>query len=301
MMAPQTGGAAVPGVEIGRNSGVQVSALRHHDWPGIRHAILKLQWTTEPGWVELAFAQPTLCVVVHEIGGRCELRVAPDRLDEGEYFGPDHVTFAGAGEPITVYAAEMRQVQLACCLFHPHETNYLTAPEAAAIGNAQSRYMFRSGRLHTCANLLNDCGGRPEQDQYAISLSRALIIAMLEVALDRRRPALKPSLPQAHLRKVFQYISDNMDRNFRVEELQRMTGMSASKFARAFRNATGLSPHRWLMDARVRGAQRLMIDDPAGSLAEVAALAGFSDQSHFSRAFLETVGVTPAAWLHDHR
>jgi AraC family transcriptional regulator len=52
------------------------------------------------------------------------------------------------------------------------------------------------------------------------------------------------------------------------------------------------------MDARVRSAQRLMIDDLSTSLAEVAALTGFSDQSHFSRAFQEIVGLTPTAWLH---
>ena len=45
---------------------------------------------------------------------------------------------------------------------------------------------------------------------------------------------------------------------------------------------------RWQMDARVRSAQRLMIDDPPGSLADVAALTGFADQSHL-RALLDIV------------
>jgi AraC family transcriptional regulator len=55
------------------------------------------------------------------------------------------------------------------------------------------------------------------------------------------------------------------------------------------------------MGARVRRAQRLMFDEPAESLASVALRAGFSDQSHFSRAFLDIVGVSPRAWLHQHR
>jgi AraC-like DNA-binding protein len=41
-----------------------------------------------------------------------------------------------------------------------------------------------------------------------------------------------------------------------------------------------------------------MVDDPNANLAEVATRSGFADQSHFSRAFLEIVGVTPTAWLH---
>jgi hypothetical protein len=39
----------------------------------------------------------------------------------------------------------------------------------------------------------------------------------------------------------------------------------------------GLSPRRWQMAARVRTAQRLMVDDPNANLAEVATLSGFAD------------------------
>jgi AraC-like DNA-binding protein len=52
------------------------------------------------------------------------------------------------------------------------------------------------------------------------------------------------------------------------------------------------------MDYRVRNAQRLLMDHPNESLTEVATLCGFADQSHFSRAFLKVVGLTPTAWLH---
>ena len=75
--------------------------------------------------------------------------------------------------------------------------------------------------------------------------------------------------------------------------------MPPERFRRAFRNATGMSVRRWQMDQRVRGAQRLLVDNPNENLSEVAALCGFADQSHFSRAFFEVIGLTPTAWLHD--
>ena len=40
-----------------------------------------------------------------------------------------------------------------------------------------------------------------------------------------------------------------------------------------------------------------VVQNPTESLAEIASLVGFSDSSHFSRAFLEIVGTTPSAWL----
>ena len=73
--------------------------------------------------------------------------------------------------------------------------------------------------------------------------------------------------------------------------------MPREQFGGAFRDATGMSVRQWQTDYRVRGAQRLLTD-PNASLTEVASLCGFADQSHFSRAFLKVVGLTPTAWLH---
>lgn len=74
--------------------------------------------------------------------------------------------------------------------------------------------------------------------------------------------------------------------------------MAPDRFGAAFRRATGLSVRQWQMDYRVRSAQRLLTGNPNESLTEVAILCGFADQSHFSRAFLNVVGLTPIAGLH---
>jgi AraC family transcriptional regulator len=83
-----------------------------------------------------------------------------------------------------------------------------------------------------------------------------------------------------------------------VETLAEIALMVPERFGGAFRDVTGMSVRQWQMDHRVRGAQRLLADNPKESLAEVAILCGFADQSHFSRAFLRVVGQTPTAWLH---
>ena len=85
------------------------------------------------------------------------------------------------------------------------------------------------------------------------------------------------------------------------ESLAHLADSSPTQFGRAFRESTGLSPQRWQMDARVRFAQRLMVDNPALSLSLIASQSGFADQSHFSRAFLDILGTTPTAWLHQRR
>jgi transcriptional regulator GlxA family with amidase domain len=65
-------------------------------------------------------------------------------------------------------------------------------------------------------------------------------------------------------------------------------GLSARHFARAFRQSTGLSPHRWLIQYRVERARELVADRRL-SLIEIALICGFADQSHFTRAFTAIV------------
>ncbi|MFI6596740.1 AraC family ligand binding domain-containing protein [Nonomuraea sp. NPDC050536] len=63
---------------------------------------------------------------------------------------------------------------------------------------------------------------------------------------------------------------------------------------RAFKAATGLPPHAYLTQLRVRQARRLL--DSGVRPAEVAAEVGFTDQAHLNRHFKRIVGVPPAAY-----
>ena len=283
---------------IQKENGVRASRPSRRAWPGVSRVNFDLRWETEPGWIALSFEAPVLCFVANEVGGRCQIRMVPDQPTEGEYFGTGHLSFVAAAQPLIVHAGEMRQARLACYLIDANEARYLSPSEVGAVATASSRFMFKDDRLHTCANLLNECDGKDDGSPYGASLARALLAALLGPALRQNIPPPAGRLTGAPLARVFAHILDYLDQSVTVDELAQVAGISSTQFSRAFREATGLSPQRWQMDARVRSAQRLMIDDPTGPLAEVAALAGFSDQSHFSRAFLKIVGVTPTAWLH---
>ena len=72
-------------------------------------------------------------------------------------------------------------------------------------------------------------------------------------------------------------------------------GLSASHFARAFKCSTGMSPYRWLVGRRIDKAADLLRHS-ALSVAEIALICGFSDQSHLTRMFATTKGAPPARW-----
>ena len=69
--------------------------------------------------------------------------------------------------------------------------------------------------------------------------------------------------------------------------------LSAYHFARQFKAATGLPPQRYVIAHRVERAKHLLREGTDLSLAEIAARAGFSDQSQFCQHFKRLVGVTP--------
>ena len=79
-----------------------------------------------------------------------------------------------------------------------------------------------------------------------------------------------------------------------LDELAASVGVGAFPLLRAFKEATGLPPHAYLNQVRVRHARRLL--DEGLRPAEVASRAGFADQAHLTRHFKRTVGVPPGAY-----
>jgi AraC family transcriptional regulator len=59
-----------------------------------------------------------------------------------------------------------------------------------------------------------------------------------------------------------------------------------------FKQSTGLSPHQYLLQQRVRRAKELLAG-PRRRIAEVSQELGFANQSHFATSFRVLVGMTP--------
>jgi AraC family transcriptional regulator len=265
---------------------------------GVEQNAYEVRWLTEPGWLTVEAEAPTLCMVVNEIGGRCEFRAKPDQSLGGEYFGPGALAFAAPGSPVTIHAAEMRQARLCCFALQARDANYLRSQDIAATERLRSRYMFRNERIRTCATLLDDGHVRGDSTAFILALSKALFAAVLEMTHDTGEPSESVGFTGAHWDAISRYFRDNLAERICFEALSEIAQMPRDQFGGAFRDATGMSVRQWQTDHRVRGAQRLLTDNPKASLTEVASLCGFVDQSHFSRAFLKAVGLTPTAWLH---
>jgi AraC family transcriptional regulator len=278
--------------------GVDVTGQQSWADAGVEEVAWEVRWLTEPGWLMIEAEAPTLCLMATEVGGRCELRAKPDQPVDGGYFGFGALSFAAPGASIAVHAAEMRQGRICCFAFHAAGADFLKSEHLVALERLQSRYMFRDERLRTCATLLDAGRVRGDSAAFILSLSKALFAAVLDLATDTDKRSKVTALTGASWEAISRYIRDNLDEAITVETLADIARMPPERFGSAFRDATGMSVRQWEMDHRVRTAQRLLADNPNESLVDVAALCGFADQSHFTRAFLKVVGLTPTTWLH---
>jgi AraC family transcriptional regulator len=105
-----------------------------------------------------------------------------------------------------------------------------------------------------------------------------------------RRRAMLSSMQQ---RLVTSRLLDNLTDDPGLAELASLCGLSRGYFIRAFKQTTGLPPHRWLLMQRVSRAKTLLVSSntPIGA---IALECGFADQSHLTRVFTRMFGIAPA-------
>jgi AraC family transcriptional regulator len=102
-------------------------------------------------------------------------------------------------------------------------------------------------------------------------------------------------LPACRLRRVMQYIQDNLHQELRLAELSALVHMSPFHFARLFKQSTGASPHRFLIQRRIEHAAALLAAQPS-PIGEIARSVGFRTPSHFTTTFRRVIGITPTAY-----
>ncbi|MDQ0315272.1 AraC-like DNA-binding protein [Amorphus orientalis] len=129
----------------------------------------------------------------------------------------------------------------------------------------------------------------------SLGQDEALLGVYSEALARYARVVVRPtgSEPSA-VRMAIDYLEAHYRSDVSLPELAGVAGLSRTGLIRAFRDATGLTPHAWLTDRRVRAARAALAAGEAPS--DVALSCGFYDQSHLNRAFKARVGVTPGAY-----
>ncbi|AND93349.1 AraC family transcriptional regulator [Bradyrhizobium diazoefficiens] len=103
------------------------------------------------------------------------------------------------------------------------------------------------------------------------------------------------SLQKWRLKRVMQYVDDNLAAKVTLEHLAAVAGLSRMHFAAQFRAAVGIRPHEYLLKRRIERAQELLQQADV-SLVDIALTVGFQTQAHFTTVFKRFAGDTPYQW-----
>ena len=95
------------------------------------------------------------------------------------------------------------------------------------------------------------------------------------------------------VRQVKEYIAQNYTRDIALQELADIACMAPESFSRFFRNKTGRTPNRYIIDYRLGIAARMLLTTQL-AVSEIGFSCGFNTLSHFNRLFRESKGCTPS-------
>ena len=124
----------------------------------------------------------------------------------------------------------------------------------------------------------------------------------LAVYLAQRYSSSPPTLrrhrdgmPTTRLNRVLECIAAKLHEDLSLAALAEIAGMNLYYFSRLFKQSTGRSPHRYVLEQRITRAQQFLRSSDM-TIFEASVRTGFADQGHFAKVFRRFVGVSPTAY-----
>lgn len=180
-----------------------------------------------------------------------------------------------------------------CLSFH-FEPGYFERI-AADLGARDSRLKRNSlPTLRTLSPLVARAAIAADTGTGFAELALDLAAAVVHAAGECRLPRIS-GLDERRVAAVVRYLEEHFDRPSSLDELARLAALSPFHFLRVFRAVTGLTPHQYLLRARLRAAAALLVKTLT-PVTEVALAVGFEDLSNFTRSFGAEFRLSPARY-----
>ena len=174
----------------------------------------------------------------------------------------------------------------------------LTPQESAYLVSALKRFPYRlcpsSPRVNMAFERLFELqtGERPGTLIRKLKMKSAALELFLALAETPHLPPSEKGRPNAKLKAVIARMTERPELDFPVEQIAREAALSTGSFTDAFKRATGLTPHAYLLDVRVKCA-REDLEKGTETVSDIARRYRFPTARHFATVFKRIVGVTP--------
>jgi AraC-like DNA-binding protein len=133
---------------------------------------------------------------------------------------------------------------------------------------------------------------KPSEALLTLKL-KELILSVLLGGNNPELAAYFQSLLKSDAPPLSHIMEANFCYNLALEDFAKLSHRSLSSFKRDFQKYYKQPPGKWLLKKRLEYSA-VLLNNPALNVSQVALDCGFEDLSHFSRAFKERFGTSPA-------
>ncbi len=135
--------------------------------------------------------------------------------------------------------------------------------------------------------------------EIASSVARRMVVPPLREGGQAQyiQSSFSDLLEQSAFSEILQWINAHLQEELPIKRLASEMQMSQRNFARRFREITGTTPHRWVLQQRIMQAQRLL-ETTDYSIERIASLCGFSSAAMLRIHFQHFVYISPQAYRH---
>ena len=144
------------------------------------------------------------------------------------------------------------------------------------------------------------CGQR----LMANRLFEVLLLQVLRWLLDHpddggMTEGLIHGLAHPKLARTLTAVHESPGAAWSLDSMAQAAGMSRSAFAAEFKLQLGVTPAEYLLRWRVSLAQSMLLS--GSSIKQASEKLGYASAASFSRAFVQSMGLSPRAWLQDRQ
>ena len=126
-------------------------------------------------------------------------------------------------------------------------------------------------------------------DEVGLSLAHRFVAV---VSGRRQKTANARPLDRRRAVEAARWLDAHAHEPVDLETTAKAVGLSAFHFLRVFSQVLGVTPHQYLVRARLRRAARLLVEGTQ-SITDIAFDVGFADLSNFVRTFHRAAGMAP--------
>ena len=136
-------------------------------------------------------------------------------------------------------------------------------------------------------------------DAWSASYRRTLLSELLLILLRQSHEGHGERHDPYGLLTVVRYMRAHYGEELKNEDLATLLHMEKTYFIKQFKQRFGMPPRKYLMGLRMERAAAL-IENSGTSISKIAELCGFKSIHHFSNAYKQHFGVSPAAHREKH-